>query len=158
MLNIFLFRLLNCPPPFFLSVRSSQCADVSSPVLMLKALFFSRRGPGCPGVASRPDCSWKRTNSPSLTVSLSPSVPLLLCRKQNGWVVAGMHRLAPAQSTQPEVTEAWPPTRGLIVEILRLRLVNTLKAMRCRACSVLYIIILLPVGCSYVRFGHEFLY
>lgn len=30
-----------------LSVRSSQCADVSSAVPMLKAPFFSRCGPGC---------------------------------------------------------------------------------------------------------------
>lgn len=95
-----------------LTVRSSQCADVSSLVPMLKALFFSRCGPGCPSsLKTRLFLNWNKQPfslylSLSLSFSLSSSIRLLLSRKQNGWVGTGMHHLTPAQSTQPEVTEA----------------------------------------------------
>ena len=106
------------------SVHSSPRADVSSPVTMLKALFFSRCGPGFPAAASRPDCSWRRTNSPSLTVSLSLSLPLSLSRPAESRTGGSLQECTisplPSPPSRPEVTEAWPPTTGLIVEILRL--------------------------------------
>lgn len=129
------FTVLSCSPSP--SGCSSQCADVSSPIPMLKALFFSHCGPGCP--ASLNTRFFLEANKQpfsrclSLSFILSSSIPPLLCRKQNGWVGTGMHHLATAQSTRPEVTEAWPPTTGLIVEILKHACTHS-GQWRCRTC------------------------
>lgn len=112
-----------------LAVRSSQCADVSSPVPHVKGPLFLTLWVWLPREPSRPDCSWSGTNSLSLTVfflpSSSPPSPLVLSRKQERVGRPWNASSHPAQSTKPEVTEAWPPTTGLIVEILRLTHTHT---------------------------------
>lgn len=59
-------------PPLLLSpsVRSSQCADVSSPIPMLKALFFSRCGLRCPS-SLKTRLFLKREQTALLSLSLS---------------------------------------------------------------------------------------
>lgn len=115
-------------------------------------------------LASRPVCGWEQ-NSPSLSFSRSLSVLVFLplpysveSRKQNEWVGTRMHHLSPARSTQPEVTEAWPPTTGLIVEILRLAHIQKERGSELVHFFMLKIVILLQVRCSHSNFGSQFLY
>lgn len=103
---------------------SSSCrADVSSPVLWLKALFFSRCGLGC--IVSLKTRLFLNGNKQPFShcLALSP---------YNGWVSTGMHPPTPAQSTQLEVTVARPPTTVLIVEIVHSHVIsNTSNTVRC---------------------------